>query len=223
MTVVCDTREIPSGIPDMLKRFNIPVTMGQLTHGDYWIGDMPISRKADDYVSSLISNHLNNELYELSHFYEVSTLIVEGSVNAALMAGGFTRDSYLASLASDFVKRAPDGKQGVINLICVDTKWDTALLLKHIHTQVMSGEPRLPRVEKHAYAANIDPLVYVIAGAPGIGEKRALDLLNKFGGLDAIQFASVEELAEVLGPKTAENYYKKTLHRKVIPMPEASQ
>ena len=38
---------------------------------------------------------------------------------------------------------------------------------------------------------------------PGIGEKRRKALLKKFATLEAIENASVEELAEVVGPKQA--------------------
>ena len=46
-----------------------------------------------------------------------------------------------------------------------------------------------------------------LEGIPGVGEKRQRKLIAHFGRLDAIVNASVEKLAEVVGPKLA-----KTIH-----------
>jgi len=216
MTIVVDTREIPSGIPDLLKQLKVPITMAQLVHGDYWVGSLPVSRKeVNDYVSSLTSGHLNTELYELSHGYGMSFLIVEGNITQALMGGGFSRDSYFSSLVGSAIKRAPDGAQGVINLISVDNKWDTALLLKHMHEKILSGEQRLPKMERSAQGPEAT-LVYALAAYPGIGETRARNIVKKFDGLDSLLSASVESIAEVenIGEKTAQKFYDK-LHEKV--------
>jgi ERCC4-type nuclease len=214
--IIIDKRETRSNVPKYLEQLGVPCCYATLEIGDYFVGDIPVERKeSSDYVNSLVSGHLSEQLYNLSHNFELSFLIVEGSIANALMYSKITRAAYLSSLAGTAIKRAPDGKQGVINILSVDTEFDTALLLKYIHNKTNDYEPRLPRMEKFAPPYG-DILVYILSSFPHIGEKRAKNLLSRFGSIDGLVGASLEQLQEVedIGPVVAKSLYE-TLHRKV--------
>lgn len=199
MTIFVDDRERASGIPDQLMKLGDEVIVSTLKIGDYLIGDLAIERKsAGDYISSLMSGHLHTQLYELSTNFAVSILLVEGSVTEALLERKLNRSLYFSSLAGDLYKRSPDGKQGVINVICCDTMYDSALFVHYLHQKVSAGESRLPEMQKKQFSSR-ERAVGVLASLPGIGFVKGTNMLNHFKSLLCAFNASEEELAQVDG------------------------
>lgn len=206
-----DNRERRSVVPTELKKYKIPLEFANLEVGDYVIrGEIVfvVSRKraAGDYVQSMTSGHLNNELYNLSFNYPLSLLIVEGHIGEALLYRKIKRQNYLSSLVGNIVKRSPDGASGVINMVMVDTPYDTALLLKFLHDKITKkGElVRLPKAER-VKMGDEDRKLYITASLPGVGPKRAKDLLIEFGSIRSLSNAEESGLMKVrgIGPKMA--------------------
>lgn len=200
-----DNRERRSVIPTQLENFKIPLEFANLEVGDYVVvgkAILCVSRKrADgDYIQSMTSGHLNNELYNLSFNFPVSLLIVEGHISEALLYRKIKRQNYLSSLVGNVVKRSPDGAGGVINLVSVDSPYDTALLLKFLHDKVTEegGLVRLPKAER-VKISDEDRKLYIVASLPSIGPKRAKDLLTHFGSIKNLANAEVGELTEIKG------------------------
>lgn len=211
MVVVVDIREKRSGIPAMLERMGIPIEIKELPVADYIVGNVAVERKTvGDYLQSKFSGRLDRQLYDLSRNFELSYLIVEGFVTEALMEHKIPRFAYVSSLVGSSLKRAPDGKQGQIITVNLDTKYDTALFLKALHKKLTENDiVRLPKMVK----TKLNPdelLVYVVSSFPDIGEKRAIDLLKKFKTIRNLVNASENDLVTVkgIGKKLASKLYQ---------------
>lgn len=209
-----DKRERNSIVPTQLENLKVPLTYQMLDVGDYIISgsiDICAERKAiDDYVSSLISGRLNNELYNMSFNYPINILIVEGYIEEVLIERKIKRQSYLANLAGVLVKRSPEGESGFISIVMVSNPYDTALLLKYLHDRVTEedGLVRLPRAQR----MKVKPekrVLYVASSLPTVSEKRGKDLLIEFKTLRNLANATIDELTEVsgIGGKTARKIY----------------
>ena len=202
MVIVIDEREKGSIVPAQLEKMKVPVEYRILNIGDYLISNqLCVERKSvGDYVGSLISGRLNNQLNRMSYHYPWSLLIVEGFIDEVLWFRKLNRRVYLSSLAGSIVKRAPDGAQGFISLVSVSTPYDTALLLYYLHKKIEKNEVRLPRVNvpKKRVSLEIRKL-NVLCSLPGLGELKAQRLLERFGSIDRVVNASISELASVKG------------------------
>ncbi|MCW1309517.1 MAG: ERCC4 domain-containing protein [Candidatus Nanoarchaeia archaeon] len=201
MEVLVDIREKNSIIPEQLEKLKVPFSFQFLEVGDYIINDICIERKnVQDYVSSLIDGRLNNQLYQMSYNYSYSILVVEGFIDEVLMFRNVKRQQYISSIAGTMIKRAPEGKQGVISMITLTTPFDTALLIKYVYDKVLEGEPRLPKaLIPQKNVRKEDRVLLVLQSLPGIGEMKAKLLLERFGTVENLVKADVYELSEVKG------------------------
>ncbi len=208
--ILVDYREKRSMIPDKLQQFGVEIRFEDLPVGDYLVGDaLCVERKEiNDYITSLTSGHLHTQLYELSTNFEVSYLIVEGIISEALMYRKIKREAYLSSLASVSLKRSPEGKRGIVQIVNLETAFDTALFLKSLDEHVGNGEPRIPQLSRVKKGVK-DQLVFIVSSLPGIGEIRARRLLEHFGDLKTLVNADWEQIASIpgIGPKTARELY----------------
>jgi len=208
--IVVDERETKSKVYQLLEKLDVPLAVRQLEVGDYLVGDVCIERKEiNDYVNSLISGRLHTQLYHLSYNYPLSVLVVEGYIDEILMFRNIKKEQYISSLAGALYKRAPDGAQGVINLVMLSSPYDTALFLKHLNEKVEKSEPRLPRFAKRKADTDRDVAIRILSMLPGISEVRAERLLNHFGSIQKVVNASISELTQVegIGEKTAKRIY----------------
>ena len=209
--VLVDIREKRSGIPAMLRRMGVPIELKELPVADYVIGNVGVERKTvEDYLQSKFSGRLDRQLYDLSRNFELSYLVIEGFVTEALMEHKVPRFAYVSSLVGSSLKRAPDGKQGQIITVNVDTKYDTALFIQALYKKISENDlVRLPKLVK-AKANPNELLVYIVSSFPDIGEKRATDLLKKFKTIRNLVNATEDELAKVkgIGKKLASKLYQ---------------
>lgn len=221
MVVLVDVREKGSIVPKHLIKLGAPIEYRQLPVGDYIVHNLCIERKdVGDYVGSLVSGHLNDQLYNMSYNYPVSILIVEGFVDEILVFRKLKRQQYLSSLAGSILKRAPEGESGIINLICLSTPFDTALFIYYLHKKIEEGDLfRLPKiVGRKRKVSQSERQVLVLSSLPGIGSKRAKILLSHFGSIANLVNADLNEIKSVqsIGDKTAEEIYK-VLHGEFKP------
>jgi len=203
--IFVDTREKRSIIPQKLQELGVEIQYTSLPIGDYIVGDICIERKEiNDYVASLTSGHLHTQLYQMSTNFELSYLIVEGIISEVLMYRKIKRQAYISSLAGASLKRSPHGKQGIVQIINLETAYDTVLFLKSLDEKVKENEPRLPKMNKVKWS-NTDEAIFVVSSIFGIGEKRAKNLLSYFNTIKNIVNSTKEELMKVdgIGEKTA--------------------
>lgn len=193
--------EATSNIPQILKDWNIPVTV--IPQGfDYVIrtehASVAVERKTvNDYLQSLESGHLNNQLVEMSRNFQLSYLIVYGDMNLALLKAEKYPASYISSLIGSSLKYSPDGLQGqiiTINDTAIQTESDVATFLKHLNLKLENGDfIRLPKIIR-VKLTNEDYALRLLVQLPGIGEKRAKEILVTFGSLENFFSVLVNQL-----------------------------
>jgi ERCC4-type nuclease len=209
--IIVDNRENRSIVPRQLEKFGVEIRFADLPVGDYLLSDtLCVERKEiNDYVSSLTSGHLHTQLYDLSTHFDVSYLIVEGIISEALMYRKIKREAYLSSLAGASLKRSSEGKKGIVQIINLETAFDTAVFLKSLNERLGGNEPRIPVISRVKRGAG-DQLVFIVSSLPRIGEIRARKLLEHFGDLKSLVNAGAEEIASIpgIGAKTAREIQK---------------
>ena len=214
--IFIDNQESRSDITSLLDGMGVEYEMVPLKITDFHVtgenGLVAIEKKGpEDYVGSLISGHLSDQLTRMSQEFKLSYLLVEGSISDALAEGGITRKAYFSSLAGTYIKRADTGEKGVVCIIQVDDNWDTAMLLERIQHRMNDpkGLIRTPYIGAPQIAGG-NPQLRALCAIPGIGEITARALLRKFKTLWAITRASTSEIEEVkrIGSTLANNVHE---------------
>jgi ERCC4-type nuclease len=217
--IFVDSRETRSLVKDSLINKKLPIEIKQLDIGDYIItnGDINViieRKEVNDYISSLVSGKLNNQLYELSSNADYGMLIIEGFLNEALIHRRIKKSQVNSSIAGAMLRRSPDGKQGTISVLTVEGPFDTADIIAGIYKRFEEDEGfiRLPQLER----IKVTPAkraIMILASFPDIGEGKATKLINHFGNLKNVLTASKEELCKVkgIGEKIAEKIQKTLL------------
>lgn len=224
--IVVDPREEPSEILQELDRLGLPHEEKMLEVCDYDIygrqiiqvsgpnGDIIcflIERKNDiDYVQSLISGHLNDQLIRMSQVAKHTALVFIGSLNGAIQKTGVNRLSVYSSVAGTFLRHSKDGVQGSISFIMLETLQDFALLLQCIQKKlddeaglIRQPELTLPQVSDKNY------LLRSLMGCPDIGEVKARALLEKYGSIANLCELKPDDFKTVpgIGPVLAMNLF----------------
>jgi len=199
--IFIDYREKKSRIPFLLEKYNVPSSIVELPVADYIIGDIAVERKEiGDYIQSKTSGHLDKQLYNLSTNFSLSYLIITGWIEEELQKRNISRQTYISSLVGSSLKRSPDGKSGQIITVTLRTDEDCALFLKYLHDKIEKGKlVRLPKMEKVSFSKD-ERAVHVLCSLPGVGEKKAKELLKTYGSLfNVFYIASVRDLSSVRG------------------------
>ncbi len=198
-TISVDYRERSSGVPKMLTDLGLPTEICELPVGDYVIGEIAIERKtASDFISSLTSGHLNNQLYELSKNYSLSYLAVTGNLFSEYIMSNVPKNALISKMIGCSAKFSADGKQGNIITLQLFSDEDLAQAIRFLYDKVKHPEFRLPELPKFQPSSN-DWMTFVVKSLPDIGDVRAKALLDKFGSLEAIFSATAEEIAKTKG------------------------
>ncbi len=223
-----DTHETRSKLPGILKKIGVPTTVLPLDVGDYVISGPSKSvcgsvyyeevcnelKSVEDYLSSIRSGHLNNELFQMSCAYDNSFLIIHGSIDRALVHRKIKRSTYYHYLAGCVIHEADEGERGSISVLNFETVYDTALFLKTIHDLVtknqISREPTTKKpIKKHKIPSSKQKL-FTIQSLPSIASIRALRLKSAFPTLKDLVNAEKEDLMKIegIGDIIAESLYK---------------
>ena len=181
-----------SNIPQILKGWDVPIVL--IPQGfDYIVrtrlASVAVERKtAGDYLQSLESGHLNNQLIEMSRNFQLSYLVIYGDMNQALLNREKYPASYISSLIGSSLKHSADGIQGqiiTINDTALSTETDFATFLKHLNIKLEAENfIRLPKIIR-VKMTDEDYALRLLVQLPGIGEKRAKNILFTFGSLES--------------------------------------
>jgi len=204
--IYVDARE-PDRIAEKLKRLGVYVERRNLDVGDYLIKhgsyEIVVERKdVNDFLSSIVDARLFRQCHALSARYPLSFLMIVGDLRAALNARNFSRQAAVGAIVSIAVKNDP----GQVVPLLFDNEDDFCYALRSIERRLGEGDlriaPRLRAVER--------PEIAMLTAIPGVGEKRAVSLLKRFGSVHRIANASVAELMRVkgIGEKRAREIYK---------------
>ena len=196
-----DHREINSGVTEALKNNGLDILIKSLPAGDYAIDNRVfVERKTTkDFIRSICDGRLFTQVAKLKNFGEKQILIIEG-LHPELSSGinRKTIEGAIVSLASSWQ----------LPLLYCDCPRHTASVIGLIHTQItksvrISKEKTYWRKKSGSRELQKKK---VLESFPLIGKQLSGELLKKFGTLDRVFDASIDELQDVsgIGKKKAE-------------------
>jgi DNA excision repair protein ERCC-4 len=206
--IVVDERERPSGIPDILRKSGVVVDFAQLTVGDYIVSpDTAVERKTvHDLVHSIYDGRLYVQCAQLVKHYPKPVVIIQGDLTRLAEIPEDVKEEEkrkkmeerlplafdaLATVAIEFripVLHAPDAEHTAVLL--------GTLAAKGLQNGIASG-PLLKKIRKEnpVYLQQL----YVLSSVPGVGDKLAARMLEKFKTPQRALNASAAELATIPG------------------------
>ncbi len=198
--IYVDIREMPSDILQVLDAMRLPYQKKMLELGDFEItgrnGNVVIERKtAADFIGSLISGHLNDQLIRMSKSYKHSIVIVEGSINQAASQSAVKRSSVYSSIVGSFMKSAGEDQDGVISLIMVDSIMDLALILQMVQKKLDDPAGLVRPSMVVIPSAHQDVMIRMLCCVPGIGENTAKEIKKVYPIMVDLVRASPEEIS----------------------------
>ena len=203
LRIVVDEREKRSGIPSLLKGIGINLEIKTLPVGDYIVApETIVERKSiSDLVSSVFDGRLFDQCNRMKENFQFPIIIIEGDTNEIeeLIENPFVFYGAVSSVAIDFK----------IPIISTPNASHTAKLLVSMCSRkdVTKG----PFIKKIRKSSDIQKQqLSVLCSLPGVGEKTAIRMLEKFGTPLMVLSSSITELSKVggLGEARAKNIKK---------------
>ena len=192
-----------SGIPDILKGIGINLEIKTLPVGDYIVApETVVERKTiSDLVSSVFDGRLFDQCSRLKEHYQFPILLIEGDIDEIekLIENPFVFYGAISSIAIDFkipVIPTPNASHTSKLLISMCSRKDPT-----------SG----PFIKKIRKSNNLQKQqLTMLCSLPGVGEKTAIRMLEKFGTPLKVLSSSITELSKVsgLGEARAKNIKK---------------
>ena len=192
LRIVVDERERKSGIPDLLKAIGVNLEVKTLPIGDYIVApETIVERKSvSDLISSIFDGRLFDQCDRLKENFLHPIILIEGNVDEidSLVENPFVFYGALSTIAIDFK----------IPIVPTASAAHTAKLLVSMCSRkdVVRG-PFLKKIKKSDDVQKQQ--LSVLCSLPGIGEKLAVRMLQKFGSPTRTLNASLAELSKVDG------------------------
>lgn len=201
LLIEADDREARSGVIAALESLpGVTVQLRRLQSGDYTVaGRCTFERKTIvDFAASVLDGRLFRQAARLTRSGGPAAFLLEGRWSD-LAQGAMRREALQGALVSLSVVFA------LPVLRSVDPQ-ETARLLVYAGQQLSRvAEQTAPM--RHGYRPRGERRrrLYVLEGLPGVGPRRAAQLLDRFGTVAAVMQASLEELSALpgVGPTTA--------------------
>ena len=198
-----DEREKKSGIPDILKGIGINLEIKTLPVGDYIVApETVVERKTiSDLVSSVFDGRLFDQCSRLKEHYQFPILLIEGDIDEIekLIENPFVFYGAISSIAIDFK----------IPVIPTPNAFHTSkLLISMCSRKDPTSGPFIKKIRK---SNNLQKQqLTMLCSLPGVGEKTAIRMLEKFGTPLKVLSSSITELSKVsgLGEARAKNIKK---------------
>ena len=201
--IVVDEREKKSGIPDLLKATGINVEMKMLPVGDYIVAPETIVERKTirDMMSSIFDGRLFDQCQRLKEHYQFPILIIEGDIDEIeeLTENPLVFYGAISSIAIDFK----------IPVIPTPNATHTSkLLISMCSRKDASKGPFIKKIRKSNDLQKQQ--LSMLCSLPGVGEKTAIRMLEKFGTPLRVLSSSIIELSKVsgLGEARAKNIKK---------------
>lgn len=192
LRMVVDERERKSGIPDLLKQIGVKVEMMNLPVGDYIVAsETVVERKSvSDFISSVFDGRLFDQCNRLKEHFEHPAIIIEGNVDEIdkITENPLVFYGAMSSVVLDFK----------IPVIPTPNASHTAKLL--ISMCARQGTVKGPFLKKIRKSGNLQQQqLSILSSLPGVGEKLASRMLEKFGSPSSSLNASSLELSKING------------------------
>jgi DNA excision repair protein ERCC-4 len=192
LRIVVDEREKKSGIPDLLRAVGINLEIKTLPIGDYIVApETVVERKSiSDLISSIFDGRLFDQCDRLREHFAHPVILMEGNVDELeqIVENPFVFYGALSSIAIDFK----------IPIVPTPSAAHTAkLLVSMCSRKEITKGPYLKKIKK---SDNLQrQQLSVLCSLPGIGEKLATRMLERFGSPARMLNASLAELAKIEG------------------------
>ena len=192
LRIIVDERERKSGIPDLLRSVGINIEMKTLKIGDYIVApETVIERKSThDLVSSIFDGRLFDQCNRLKEHFQFPIILVEGNLDEIdkITENPLIFYGALSTIALDFkipVIPTPNAAHTAKLLVCMCSRKES---------------PKGPFLKKIKKSHNIQSQQLVtLSSLPGVGEKLATRMLEKFGTPLRVFNATILELAKIEG------------------------
>jgi len=192
LRIIIDERERKSGIPELLKKVGVNVEIKTLSIGDYIVApETVVERKSiKDFMSSIFDGRLFDQCNRLKEHFQFPIILIEGDVDEIdeITENPLVFYGALSSIAIDFK----------IPIIPTPNASHTAkLLVSMCSRKDVTKGPFLKKIRKSNDTQRQQ--LSVLCSLPGVGEKLAIRLLEKFGTPIRALSASASELSKVNG------------------------
>lgn len=192
LRIVVDERERKSGIPDLLKAVGVNMEVKTLPVGDYIVApETIVERKSlHDLVSSVFDGRLFDQCNRLKEHFQFPIILMEGNVDEIeeITENPLVFYGALSRVAIDF--RIP--------IIPTPSATHTAKLLVSMCSRKEGQQgPFLKKIKKSNDIQKQQ--LSSLTSLPGVGEKLAIRMLEKFGNPLRVFNATLAELSKVEG------------------------
>ena len=192
LRIVIDERERKSGIPKLLKAIGVNVEIKTLQIGDYIVShETIVERKSiKDFMSSIFDGRLFDQCNRLKEHFKFPIILLEGNVDEieSITENPLVFYGALSTIAVDFK----------IPVIPTPNASHTAKLLVSLSSRKESIKGPLLKKIKKSNDIQKQQLI-VLCSLPGIGEKTAIRMLEKFGTPLKALSSSTKDLAKIPG------------------------
>lgn len=187
-----DERERKSGIPDLLKEVGVKVELKNLPIGDYIVAsETVVERKSVyDFISSVFDGRLFDQCNRLKEHYENPVIVIEGNIDEI-----------------DKITENPLVFYGAISSVVLDFKIPVVPTPNASHTAKLliamcarQGSMKGPFLKKIRKSGDLNnQQLSVLCSLPGVGEKLATRMLERFGSPNNSLNASAVDLSKIKG------------------------
>ena len=192
LRIIVDERERKSGIPELLKSVGLNMEMKTLLVGDYIVApETVVERKSiRDLMSSIFDGRLFDQCSRLKEHFQHPIVLMEGNVdeieeiteNPMIFYGAISR------VVLEF---------GIPVIPTPSANHSAKLLVSLCSKKESSKGPFLKKIKKSSDLEKQQ--LSVLCSLPGIGEKFAVRMLEKFGTPINVFTATIADLAKVEG------------------------
>lgn len=190
-TIIVDTREKNSMVPSYLFKIGVNVIFEKLDVGDYLVGNTVIERKsAADFFSSVYSGHLREQMSDIKECNN-KILLLEGIFDYKK----FNKNVFWGC----FISYSEMG----IPILFVNNEKETADFLKFLGNKKI--QVNKSRIKKKVKTLD-EKKIFFLEGILGIGEKKAEELLEKFGSVKKTINAKEKDIKEVLNDRVFDEF-----------------
>ena len=203
LRIVVDEREKKSGIPGLLKGIGINLEIKTLPIGDYIVApETVVERKTiSDLVSSIFDGRLFDQCNRLKEHYQFPILLIEGNIDEIeeLTENSLVCYGAISSIALDFK---------IPGIHTPNASHTAKLLMSMCSRKDASKGPFIKKIRKSNDLQKQQ--LSILCSLPGVGEKTAIRMLEKFGTPLRVLSSSTIELSKVggLGEARAKNIKK---------------
>jgi len=192
LRIIVDERERKSGIPDLLKSVGLNVEMKTLPIGDYIVAPETIVERKSirDLMASVFDGRLFDQCTRLKEHFENPIVLIEGNVDEIeeITENPLIFYGAISTVVLDFK----------IPIIPTPSASHTAKLLVSMCSR--KDVPKGPYLKKIKKSPDLEKQqLSSLCSLPGIGEKFAVRMLEKFGTPLKVFTATTAELSKVEG------------------------